>query len=94
MTFDPKNLEVTAYLVGKPDCPRCYGRGYTGITVEGVVLPCKCVVVKEPITAQMVEQMEHLRNAMLALSTQIHDGFEEIKERRISSKVKRLFKRE
>ena len=60
--FNKENLEVLAFLHGDPNCkrPGCYGQGFTGVTVEGVVIRCKCAVFTSPLVDKVLNNQIQL----------------------------------
>jgi hypothetical protein len=96
--FDPKNLEVLAYIKGDPNCKRCFdGRGYTGITLAGVIIPCRCAVVKEPMTAKIMKSKDEIANAVneiIKSQNALRSQIEEMESSFIRTKIIRLFTRQ
>jgi hypothetical protein len=60
--FDAKNMEMFEYIHGNPTCrkPGCFGRGWTGITVEGSPILCSCAVVTSPMMMKVIEEQQKL----------------------------------
>jgi hypothetical protein len=60
--FDPSNLEILAYIKGDPKCPKCYGKGYMGVMVDGVVIRCKCAVITSPLIQKVLDRQDELHD--------------------------------
>ena len=98
IVLEEKNLEVLAYIKGAEDCKRCYGKGYTGVTLAGNVLTCRCAVVREPMTAKIIKSQAEIESHIREIHANIDVSFGDIlkrindlESRFIRTKILRLF---